>query len=94
MDTISVIPFMISFLAALFSIPIWIKRAKKIGLVGKDVHKISKDKIAEAGGVVVLGGFIIGVLSYIAIKTFYLKSSENLIEIFSLLLSVLIIFRM
>ena len=35
--------------------------------------------------------FIVGVLTYIAIKTFYLKSKDNLVEIFASLSVILII---
>ena len=62
------------------------------GLVGKDIHKpFKKEKIAESGGVPVLIGFVMGVLSYVAIKTFYFSSSENIIEIFALLSVILIV---
>jgi UDP-N-acetylglucosamine--dolichyl-phosphate N-acetylglucosaminephosphotransferase len=82
---------LLSFLITLVFTPIWIKKAKKVGLVGKDMHKVEGKKIAEAGGVAVLFGFILGVLSYIAIKTFYFKDMSNLIEIFTLLSVILII---
>ncbi|MCF7910780.1 glycosyl transferase family 4 [Candidatus Pacearchaeota archaeon] len=85
------IPILISFFVALFSANIWIKRAKKAGLTGKDMHKISKNQVAEAGGIFVLIAFILGVLSYIFIKTFKFGDSGNLVEIFSLLSSILII---
>ena len=81
----------LSFLVVLFSVPIWINRAKKAGLVGKDIHKKTKNNIAEAGGVSVLLGFLLGVLSYIALRTFYLKDLTVLIEIFALLNVILII---
>lgn len=91
MKPILTIPFLIGFFITLFSLPLWIKRAKKAGLVGKDVHKKSNKLIAESGGLLVLGGFIFGVLSYIALKTFYFDSSEKLIEIFALISVILII---
>ncbi len=91
MESILIISLILSFFITLFFIPVWIKRAKKAGLTGKDIHKISKEEIAEAGGVTILSGFILGSLIYIAINTFYLNSLENLVEIFSLLTSILII---
>ena len=91
MNIILLVPIFLGFLITLFSVPIWIKRAKKIGLLGNDMHKNSKEKIAEAGGIAVFIGFIFAVLSYIAIKTFYFKSTENLVEIFALLSVSLII---
>ncbi|MBU2104462.1 MAG: glycosyl transferase family 4 [Nanoarchaeota archaeon] len=91
MDPILIISVLAGFFVTLFFIPFWIKKAKQIGLVGEDKHKKTWEKIAEAGGVSVLFGFVFGVLIYIAIKTFYYHNSENLVDIFALLSSVLII---
>lgn len=84
------IPVFLGFFVALFSLPAWIKRAKRVGLAGKDMQKVDGKELAEAGGIAVLMGFLSGVLSYIAIKTFYFDSNENLIEIFALLTVILI----
>ncbi|OGJ13049.1 hypothetical protein A3K82_03330 [Candidatus Pacearchaeota archaeon RBG_19FT_COMBO_34_9] len=83
MEILLAIPLFLSFFITLFSLPIWIKRANKAGLTGKDINKTGDKKVAEAGGVIVIMGFITGILSYIAIKTFYFKSSTNIIEIFA-----------
>ncbi len=91
MEKILLIPILLSFFVTLFFIPVWIKRAKKSGIIGKDMNKLSKKEIAEAGGIPILFAFTLGVLTYIAIKTFYFKATENLIEIFSLLNVILII---
>ena len=91
MDIVLLIPIFLSLFVTLFSIPFWIKRAKRIGLAGKDMQKNNSELVAEAGGISVIGGFIVGVLSYIAIKTFYFKSKDNLIEIFASLSVILII---
>ena len=91
MEPLLLFPLLLGFFITLFFTPVWIKRAKISGLVGKDMHKISKDEISEAGGVPVIFGFIFGVLIYIAINTFYFKTTYNIIEIFSLLISILII---
>ncbi|MDD5012023.1 MAG: glycosyl transferase family 4 [Candidatus Nanoarchaeia archaeon] len=91
MEIILLIPIFLGFVISLFSIPFWIRKAKKFGLVGKDVNKVDKEDVAEAGGICVVIGFIIGVLSYVAIKTFYFKTNENLIEIFVLLSTILMV---
>lgn len=83
MEILLAAPLFLSFFITLFSLPIWIKRAKKAGLTGEDINKFDKKKVVEAGGVIVIMGFITGILSYIAIKTFYFKSSTNIIEIFA-----------
>ena len=40
----------------------------------KDLNKFNYREVAEAGGITVILGFILGSLSYVAIKTFYFKS--------------------
>jgi UDP-N-acetylglucosamine--dolichyl-phosphate N-acetylglucosaminephosphotransferase len=91
MEPLLVASLLLSFFITLFFIPIWIRKTKDAGLVGKDMHKPDKKEVSEAGGVPVLFGFIFGVLIYVAIKTFYFKTTGNIIEIFSLLTSLLII---
>ncbi|MBU2612707.1 MAG: glycosyl transferase family 4 [Nanoarchaeota archaeon] len=76
---------LMSFLITLVLTPIWIKRAKKEKLTGQDVHKLKKEKIAEAGGISVLIGFIIGVFLYVSLKTFFFETELNLIRILGLL---------
>jgi len=89
MELILLIPLLFGFFTTLFFIPFWIKRTKKIGLVWEDMHKHQK-KVSGSGGLIVVFGFILGVLSYIAIKTFILKINLTTIEIFALLTAVLI----
>ncbi len=92
MVSILLIPIFLSFFITLFSIPVWIKKAKEIGLVWEDMNKQNRLKnVAGSGGVTVFLGFILGTLSYIALKTFYFKSNDNLVEIFALLSVILII---
>lgn len=86
-----IIPILASFFITLFLLPYWIERAKKFGLVGYDMNKYHRKEVAEAGGIVVISGFVLGVLLYVAIETFYLRSSIHLIEIFALLCSMLIL---
>jgi len=91
METLLIITIILAFLITLLIVPYWIKRARKAGLVGRDVNKYERSKTAESGGIAVVAGFLISVLFYIGIKTFYFKTSTNLIEIFALLSTVLII---
>jgi len=91
MESILIFPLVIGFFLTLFFTPLWIKKARNIGLVWEDMNKLSTPKnVAGSGGLIVLFGFIIGVLSYIAIKTFILNTDTTTIEIFSLLTTVLI----
>ena len=91
MNIILLIPIFLAFLITLFSVPIWIKRAKKIELLWEDMNKPGHPKdVAGSGGIAVLIGFCLGVLLYIAIKTFFLKTDTTTVEIFALLTTILI----
>ena len=91
MEPLLAIPFIICFFTVLFSMNFWIKKAHHIGLIWDDVHKKNRNKVAGSGGIIVVLGFSAGVLSYIAINTFYFDSTQNLIQILALLASVLIV---
>jgi len=72
--------------------PYWIKKARGIGLIWEDMNKFERKKnVAGSGGLIVLMGFILGVLSYIFLKTFYFKSQTNVVELFALSTVVLIL---
>jgi len=79
-----------SFLCTYLILPSWIKKAHLYKLVGRDVHKTDKRKVAEGGGIVVLTGISLGILLYVSVKVFYFNNSDELIYIFALL-SVLFI---
>src|SRR3989344_6615845 len=91
MDPLLILSVLLGFFLTLFSMPIWIKRAKKAGLVGKDVHKLDKREVAEAGGISVVFGFTISILFYVALRTFYFKNTESLISTFGLLTTIMIV---
>jgi UDP-N-acetylglucosamine--dolichyl-phosphate N-acetylglucosaminephosphotransferase len=90
MEKILLIPIALAFFICLFIMEKWIKKAKQIDLLWEDVHKLDEKKVAGSGGIVVLASFVIGLLSYVAIKTFYLNVPEYLVEIFALLSCILI----
>ena len=84
----------ISFVLTFLTIPFWIKKAGKAGLVWEDMNKPGKPKkIVGSGGVVVVMAFVIGVLYYIATRTFFFREPIISLEIFALL-SVVLIFTM
>lgn len=83
-DPVLSIPILVSFFLVLFLMPLWIKKAKQIGLIWKDMNKLSKEKISGSGGIVVLLAFVVSVFVFVAYRTFYLKDSTHLIEIISL----------
>ncbi len=90
MEPLLVIPLIFSFFITLIAMPHWIKKVKKIGLVWEDMNKHTHPKISGSGGVVVTMGFVLGVLSYVAIKTFILRTNSITIQIFAILTTVLI----
>lgn len=79
-----------SFSSTFFLTKLWIKLAKRTKLLGKDMNKYSKPKIPEAGGIAFVIGTTFAILLYIFIKTFYLSSVSNLIEILVILLTLLL----
>jgi len=90
MEPLLFIPFVIGFFVTFAVLPKWISKAKKIGLIWEDMNKYKSEKVAGSGGLVVLFGFILGIMSYIFLKTFYFKSQIDIVEIFALTTSVLI----
>ncbi len=85
MDPLLITIILVSFLTTLIIVPKWIGRAHQEGLTGKDMHKLDKREVAEAGGISILGGFILGVFLYIAINTFYFQDQTNVLPILGLL---------
>ena len=83
----------ISFLLSFFTLPFWIRKAKGVGLIWEDMNKPGFPKnIAGSGGIIVVLAFVIGVLYYIAVRTFIIKEPNGIsLEIFALLTVVLIL---
>ncbi|MEK6830979.1 MAG: glycosyl transferase family 4 [Nanoarchaeota archaeon] len=86
------IPILISFILAAYTIPKWILKCKQVGYLWEDVHKIPRTKnVAASGGIIIVISFILGVLSYIAIKTFIMNQDDRTLQIFALLSVILIL---
>jgi len=87
------ISFIISFTLVFLTTPFWIRKAKGVGLIWEDMNKPGHPKnVAGSGGIIVVIAFVIGVLYYIAIRTFIIKDSDGIIvQIFALLSVVLIL---
>ncbi len=91
-NLILVVPILASFFVSLFLLPKWIRKTHSLGLVWEDMNKLWKEKVAGSGGVVVILGFVIGVLIYVAYLVFDLNRNNGfLIEIFALLVVVLLL---
>lgn len=90
MEAILLVTIFISFFCTYLTMPFWIRKARRIGLVWRDMNKPKQLKnIAGSGGLVVVFGFLLGVLLYIAIKTFYFKNDGEITSYIFAIFSVL-----
>jgi UDP-N-acetylglucosamine--dolichyl-phosphate N-acetylglucosaminephosphotransferase len=82
----------VSFFLAMMALPSWISKCRRVGLVWEDMNKFGHPKnVAATGGIVVIMAFVLGVLYYVALKTFLFSGTNNSVEIFSLLGVILIL---
>ncbi len=92
MNPLLMLSILISFLVTLFALPFWIRKAKELGLVWENMNKYGHPKnLIGSGGLMVVLGFLIGVLGYVAVNTFSFGATENLLKIFVVLLSILLV---
>ena len=89
-DPLLLMPILAAFLIVLFVMPIWIRKARQIGLLWNDMNKLKSEKVAGSGGLVVLFGFIISIFIFVAYRTFFFNDSSHLIEIISLISVILL----
>ncbi len=82
---------LVSFAAALFITPKFIRFLEAAGISGKDIQKKEKPVIAEMGGPAVLTGFLAGIFFFIWVKVFLYGEVQNLVELFAGITTILII---
>jgi len=83
---------LISFLASFVLFPAMIIRLTKAGIVGKNMNSEKQEEVAEMGGLVIIAGFGAGILTVIAVKTFFnIFPSIDLISVLVALASILIV---
>lgn len=82
--------FIAAFLVTFVLASKWIKKARAMGLVGKDMNKPGKPEVAEAGGLVVIVGAVAGILLYIFLMTFYFSTKFALIQIYAMMATILL----
>jgi len=70
---ILLVSVIIAFVTTLLVTPFFIRFLFKIGVVGLDLQKQNKPKIATSGGVCVAFGVLAGLLTYIGFQTFYIR---------------------
>ncbi|VVB64083.1 Phospho-N-acetylmuramoyl-pentapeptide-transferase [uncultured archaeon] len=76
MDFVAPFCVLISVLATWVITRKWILKAPEIGLLGFDMNKPCKPKVAEMGGICVVFGFVLSILIYIGLMTFYLQKPD------------------
>ena len=86
MEPLLLLTIFISFFCTFLVMPYWIRKAKQIHFMWEDMNKVGHPKnVAGSAGIVVLWGAVIGILVYIALKTFYFKSDGTLVPLLALL---------
>jgi len=67
LDLLWILPlsFFISFAICIFLLPYYIKKARAVDMVGIDVHKLNKPKIAESGGIILMLAYLLGLFIFI-----------------------------
>ncbi len=83
-------PLLIGFLVTILFLPSWIKKCNELNLLWKDMNKYNKRNVASSGGLIVVMGFVLGTLFYIAFRTFFRIGTEVSLQIFALLTTILI----
>jgi len=92
MELVLIISILICIVSAAVVFPKWINKSRQIGFLWEDMNKFGHPKnVASSGGLIVVMSFILGVLSYVFIRTFILKVNNIGLEVFSLLTIILIL---
>jgi UDP-N-acetylglucosamine--dolichyl-phosphate N-acetylglucosaminephosphotransferase len=86
------LPVILSFILTAIILPGWIKKSRKINLLWEDMNKYGHPKnVASSGGIVIIMSFVLGVLLYVAIRTFITEGNGLNLNIFALLSVILIL---
>jgi UDP-N-acetylglucosamine--dolichyl-phosphate N-acetylglucosaminephosphotransferase len=89
--TILLISILISFVTTFFVTPFFIKFLYLAGIVGLDLQKRGRPKLASSGGVCVAFGILAGLLGYIGLHTFVQGSEIDVIPLLAVTSSILIV---
>lgn len=87
---IAILHFVFAFLVCLGLTKWWINVAKRNKLQGKDMNKYSKPLVSESGGIAVVISIVLTLLLYIFFKTFVLKTVTHLLEVSTLIVTLLL----
>jgi len=84
------ISVLVSFIVSFVMTPKVIAFLEDSLIVGEDVQKEGKPRLATSGGVCFTTGILAGIFTYITINTFLLKKTEGTIQLLAIVSSILI----
>jgi len=85
------VSILISFITTFFVTPYFIRFLYLAGIIGLDLQKRNRPKLATSGGVCVAFGILAGLLSYIGLHTFVSGSEIDVIPLLAVTSSILIV---
>jgi len=93
MESLLFASVLLSLVVTALALPYWIKKCRKTDLLWEDMNKYNHPRnVASSGGIIVMMSFVIGILSYVAIRTFILQDNDGItLKIFALLGVILIL---
>ncbi|MGC9309490.1 MAG: glycosyl transferase family 4 [Candidatus Nanoarchaeia archaeon] len=84
---------LISLIVVISLMPKWISVCKRLGLLWEDMNKPKHPRnVASSGGLIVVMGFVLSILLFIAIRTFVYNEENGITINILALLSVILIF--
>ena len=89
--TALLISILIAFTVTFFATPILRRFLYVAGIVGLDLQKRDRPRLASSGGICVASGVLAGLLSYIGLQTFLYGSEGQLVQLLAVTSSVLIV---
>ncbi|MCS7197420.1 MAG: hypothetical protein NZ930_01835 [Candidatus Bipolaricaulota bacterium] len=92
--TLPLVALLVSGIGTFVLLRLLIPRLARAGIVGRDMNKPGQPSVAEMGGLGLIGGFGAGILTIIALRTFFGTEALvalNTVELLAVLATVLII---
>jgi len=80
----------ISFASTFLICRVWIPIAHRIQLTGKDMNKANQPPVAEMGGIAVIGGAGLGILTYVGLLTFVMHDQSHIASLLAVLVTLLL----
>ena len=81
----------VSFLTTYLLAPVAAKYLRAAGIIGLDLHKKNKPKLASSGGVIVAFGILSGLFLYIGLETFLNNNTFITVDFLAVTSSILIV---